>query len=244
MCAASLLLHLPHVTGDESYPSVPFLFVEGSHYDIGHQIVSSGALYYNYDQTLLLMCCYAKLPIAKPHYYNYSSNSYAHSLLCSMQGSAFREQILTAMQNNSFFNNKMLSYNATAEGRALYSSYYHTVLHTFPLFLDEVRGMADGSKILFSKVSQSVSLYVSCIMRCSIVRRIETSGSLSHPTGITSQTCPSWFRCLLALQWLLQWLLLCVCIVTYYVYLVLLTLARACAAKGYCSRLVGRSVGR
>ena len=117
-----------------------------------------------------------------------------------MQGSAFREQILTAMQNNSFFNNKMLSYNATAEGRALYSSYYHTVLHTFPLFLDEVRGMADGAKILFSKVSQSVSLYVSCIMKY--------SGSLSHPTGITSQTCPSsWFRCLLALQWLLQWLL-------------------------------------
>ena len=112
------------------------------------------AQYILYDQTAMQS---SQLQSFSFHYYNYSSNSYAHSLLCSMQGSAFREQILTAMQNNSFFNNKMLSYNATAEGRALYSSYYHTVLHTFPLFLDEVRGMADGAKILFSKVSQSVS---------------------------------------------------------------------------------------
>lgn len=56
------------------------------------------------------------------------------------------------MENNTFFNTKMLSYNSTAKGRALYSSFYHVVAHTFPQYLDELRGMADGANTTFSKV--------------------------------------------------------------------------------------------
>ena len=41
---AAALYVLPHLTivcvGASSYPSLPVLFAEGSHYDVGHQIVS------------------------------------------------------------------------------------------------------------------------------------------------------------------------------------------------------------
>lgn len=68
------------------------------------------------------------------------------------QGSAFRKQILTVMDNNTFFNSKMLSYNSTAEGKSLYGRFYHTVAAAYPGYLDELRGMADGANISFSKV--------------------------------------------------------------------------------------------
>ena len=39
--AVCLLLHLTGVCGDtSSYPPLPVLFAEGTHYDVGHQIVS------------------------------------------------------------------------------------------------------------------------------------------------------------------------------------------------------------
>ena len=56
------------------------------------------------------------------------------------------------MDDNSFFNSKMISYNSTTEGSALYTSFYKTVSSSFPLYLDELRGMADGANISFSKV--------------------------------------------------------------------------------------------
>ena len=34
-----LALHFSVVRGEGAYSSIPFLFVEGTHYDIGHQIV-------------------------------------------------------------------------------------------------------------------------------------------------------------------------------------------------------------
>lgn len=42
LCALTLLSNLPHITSSSvsSYPSLPFLFAEGSHYDVGRQIVS------------------------------------------------------------------------------------------------------------------------------------------------------------------------------------------------------------
>ena len=68
------------------------------------------------------------------------------------QGSAFRDQIVAVMKDNSFFNSKMLSYNSTAEGSHLYTTFYKTVAAKFPHYLDELRGMADGANISFSKV--------------------------------------------------------------------------------------------
>ena len=75
----------------------------------------------------------------------------------STQGSAFTDQIHRAMQNNTFFNTQMLPYNRTEEGSALYSSYYNVVLRTFPDFLEEIKGIADGANITFSEVCPVMS---------------------------------------------------------------------------------------
>ena len=39
-CAAFLVVLSTIASGDVSYSPLPFLFAEGTHYDIGHQIVS------------------------------------------------------------------------------------------------------------------------------------------------------------------------------------------------------------
>ena len=69
-----------------------------------------------------------------------------------MQGSTFKEQILTVMQHNTFFNSVMLPYNSTADGNALYTSFYQAVDREFPFYMDELRGMADGTNVSFSEV--------------------------------------------------------------------------------------------
>ena len=77
---------------------------------------------------------------------------YSPLLYHVLQGSAFRDQILTVMNSDSFFNSEMLSYNSTAEGSSIYTRFYHTVATLYPQYLDELRGMADGANISFSKV--------------------------------------------------------------------------------------------
>ena len=56
------------------------------------------------------------------------------------------------MMNNTFFNNKMLPYNRTTEGSALYSGYFDTAIRVYPQYMAELRGIADGSQIPFSEV--------------------------------------------------------------------------------------------
>ncbi len=56
------------------------------------------------------------------------------------------------MKNNTFFNSKMLPYNSTAEGAGWYSSYLTSAQTTYPQYVDELHGIADGAKIPFSKV--------------------------------------------------------------------------------------------
>jgi hypothetical protein len=60
--------------------------------------------------------------------------------------------MVTVMGASSFFNSKMLAYNSTPEGGALYASFHRTMARTFPQYLDEIRGMADGANISFSKL--------------------------------------------------------------------------------------------
>ena len=100
------------------------------------------------QRTVYAICvvCYVRL-----HYWivHYTSHIYP-------QGSAFRDQIITAMQNNTFFTNVMLPYNATEAGSRLYSSYYKVVFRTFPEFLQEIAGMANGANISFSEVCKCV----------------------------------------------------------------------------------------
>ena len=56
------------------------------------------------------------------------------------------------MKNNTFFNEKMLPYNQTTEGSLLYLEYFDTASKRYPQYMDELRGMADGSQIPFSEV--------------------------------------------------------------------------------------------
>ena len=65
----------------------------------------------------------------------------------------FQSQIAMAMKNDTFFNNKMLPYNQTAEGSHLYSLFLASATKTYPQYVSELHGMADGAQIPFSKVS-------------------------------------------------------------------------------------------
>lgn len=67
-------------------------------------------------------------------------------------GSTFRSRILSAMTNNTFFNDRMLPYNQTTEGSSLYSAYFDTASKRYPQYMDELRGMADGTQMKFSEV--------------------------------------------------------------------------------------------
>ena len=81
-----------------------------------------------------------------------------------MQGSAFGQQILTVIQNNAFFA-EMISYNHTADGSALYTTFFQTVASTFPQYLEELRGMADGANVSFSKVTYQTAIPFIYLMR-------------------------------------------------------------------------------
>lgn len=56
------------------------------------------------------------------------------------------------MGNNSFFNSKAVPYNMTEEGAAVYRDMLKAVNETFPQYLEELRGMADGLGLDFSTV--------------------------------------------------------------------------------------------
>ena len=65
----------------------------------------------------------------------------------------FQSQIVLTMKNNTFFNDRMLPYNQTAEGSRLYSLFLASATKTYPQYVSELHGMADGAEIPFSKVS-------------------------------------------------------------------------------------------
>ena len=55
------------------------------------------------------------------------------------------------MDNNTFFKEKMLPFNASSVGGELYASYLESA-QAYPDYLDEIRGMADGAELSFSEV--------------------------------------------------------------------------------------------
>ena len=56
------------------------------------------------------------------------------------------------MGNDSFFNDKAVPYNGTEEGAAVYRDMLAAVNKTFPQYLDELAGLADGLGLSFSTV--------------------------------------------------------------------------------------------
>ena len=59
---------------------------------------------------------------------------------------------MTAVRSDTFFMERILPYNKTAEGSALYSKYLNTAQSSFPQYLDEIKGMSEGSHLSFSEV--------------------------------------------------------------------------------------------
>jgi hypothetical protein len=76
--------------------------------------------------------------------------------MCSKwQGSKFRSEVEATMAGNSFFKEKILPYNKTEGGAAIYKDLLAAANETFPQYLDEIRGMASGAGLDFSVVYYS-----------------------------------------------------------------------------------------
>ena len=80
----------------------------------------------------------------------------------SVQGQRFKDQIVRAMQNNTFFTSKVLPYNKTQDGAALYAGYLHSAESLYSQYVEEIRGMADGAKIAFDEVQHGYSSTITC----------------------------------------------------------------------------------
>ncbi len=56
------------------------------------------------------------------------------------------------MENNTFFNRRLLQYMATDTGDSQFRGYLATAEQHYPQYVDEIRGMASGANITFNKV--------------------------------------------------------------------------------------------
>ena len=61
---------------------------------------------------------------------------------------------MTAIKNNTLFTEKVLPYNSTGEGAAVFNNYHLITEFSFPEYLDEIRGMAQGAQLSYSEVGQ------------------------------------------------------------------------------------------
>lgn len=71
-----------------------------------------------------------------------------------MQGRRFKDAIHTAMSSNAFYNEKMLpAYFNTTDGKELYDSLTQEAMMSFPQYVEEIQGLADGAGLPFDKVT-------------------------------------------------------------------------------------------
>ncbi len=56
------------------------------------------------------------------------------------------------MSKDAFFHVLIVPYSKTHQGAAIYNRFLNAVRKTYPQYLDEVSGMANGSGIDFSRV--------------------------------------------------------------------------------------------
>ena len=61
---------------------------------------------------------------------------------------------MSAIRGSSFFVERLLPFNATLDGAELYSKYHNVAKSTFPAYLEEIRGMAEGAQLTYSEVGQ------------------------------------------------------------------------------------------
>ena len=77
------------------------------------------------------------------------------------QGRRFNATIHAAMSSNTFYNEKMLPYYNTADGKKLYDSLTQEAMQSFPEYVEEIKGLANGIELPFYKVSLSPLLQCS-----------------------------------------------------------------------------------
>ena len=87
--------------------------------------------------------CHSRTQHSFPSYY---------TLLIFFQGLHFKDEIQSAIRGSTFFMERVLPFNVTSEGGALYSKYHDTAKSSFPQYLEEIRGMAEGVNLSYSEV--------------------------------------------------------------------------------------------
>lgn len=57
------------------------------------------------------------------------------------------------MSSNSFYNEQMVPYYNKADGKKLYDSLTQEAMASFPQYVEEIQGLANGSGLPFYKVT-------------------------------------------------------------------------------------------
>ena len=91
--------------------------------------------------------------------------------LIFLQGRTFQSQIESHIARNSHLNNVLLQKYTSHKVRRIYENVLKNVEQTYPQYIDELRGIAAGSKVSFFKVSYSdfcrhKEMKMSCLSSC------------------------------------------------------------------------------
>lgn len=68
------------------------------------------------------------------------------------QGLQFKAATHTAMSSSSFYNKQMLPYYNKPDGQKLYDSLTREAMASFPQYVEEIQGLANGTGLPFYKV--------------------------------------------------------------------------------------------
>ncbi len=105
--------------------SIPVLYTRGTHFDVGIDIVSSRSSVF-------------ALRIFHPRFLT--------------QGRTFRSSIESHVAHNAHLNNVLVEKYQSARVRRIYENTLSAVTKSFPQYVDELQGMAQGAKVPFFKL--------------------------------------------------------------------------------------------
>ena len=96
----------------------------------------------------------------------YTFCTFINGLSIFFQGRTFQSQIEFSMARNTHLNKVLLEKYTSSKVRKIYENVLRNVEKTYPQYIDELRGIAAGSKISFFKVYitgyQSMCVYFRC----------------------------------------------------------------------------------
>lgn len=107
-------------------PSIPILYTRGTHYEVGYDIVSIKII--------------LDLDFARFLFY---------------QGRTFQSMIELHVNRNPHLNQVLLQKYTSSKIRRIYENILKNVEKNYPQYIEELNGMAEGSKVPFFKVIPS-----------------------------------------------------------------------------------------